>query len=265
MVAVLALYFLVRALGNVPRSRRYGNLALFCGLIAFPRPWIAPYLPQRPMLVALVVLGAAGIGLAVLALLNRRDGGCGIIRAVLGIVMGLVTLSAGAIPLRFQMSTSPIDPWVYRAADASYRLTMPSARWKMTKTNERGKVPRVIFYQESPRMQVSHAVVEVDQTEAQFREMTDSAQTSSQSDPDQRVTMRKGVNEAGHAYRYFTTMESTSEGKVFVAISYTWIPAKHRIVQLIFEAPSSMWAKENRAAAEATFAQQAEAILLSVE
>src|SRR5438067_328702 len=92
LLACPALFFLVRALESGPRSRRLANLALFFGLSVFAMHervfGLSPGSSPEVFLssgVVRVLLGFAGIGLAVAALMNRRDGGVGLTRPIVAV------------------------------------------------------------------------------------------------------------------------------------------------------------------------------------
>lgn len=137
LLACPALYFLAKAFGAGPRSRRLANLALFCGLTTFvmpevslgwsPADWAGLFIGSG---VVHLVLGLAGVTLALAALVARRDGGVGLARPLTGGAFCLLHLMAGASLILFGSWTRPATPWVYQAPDDAYRLTLPSPQWK---------------------------------------------------------------------------------------------------------------------------------------
>jgi hypothetical protein len=278
LVAVLlfacpAFYFLIRGLGNGPRSRRLANLSLFCGLLAFVMPETAlGLIPADSSGLFLasgavrVLVGFVGIALAVAALVARSDGGVGVARPVTGAGFSLLHMLAGGGLLLFGFFAQPSTPWVYQSPDGAFRVTLPSPQWKQSPTT--GGVGVVAFVRLVPRMQASVLTVKRDQTQADFGRAAEAVRARVESNPQQRgqATFREGTNAAGNRYRYCTLMESGSGGQpVFVAHSVTWCPSKKMVIEVLFEGLPTMRSQTGRAAEMESIERSAETICLSVE
>jgi hypothetical protein len=273
LFACPACYFLVRGLMRAPRSRRLANLALFCGLTAWVVPEIvlaqatagrsAVFLASGAVR---VLLGLAGVTLAIAALGTRRDGGVGVVRPLMGAGFSLLHSVVGEALLLFGSFTRPATPWVYQSPDGAYRLTLPSHDWKETRTT--GGVGIVAFVRPVPRMQASVLVVRRDQTEADFARAVEAFRARVEKNPDLQghATFREGTNAAGNRYHYGSGMESGPDGKqVFVAYSVTWCPAKQMVIDVIFEGLPAMRSQAGQAAEREAIEKAAETICLSVE
>lgn len=261
-----ALYFLVRASGAAPRSRRLANTALACGLGALAVPLhMSGLLP----VILRAGLGVACLGLAVAALVARRDGGCGIIRPAIGVVLGLAQLANAGALLMFSSFTSPSTPWIYRAPDSSYELTLPSGRWEQAHTKPAPNgAQQIIFVHAVPHMQAAILSVKNGQSEDDFVKAAASAWSFLVSDPKRGATARsrEGTNAAGNAYRYFTTMDSgDNASQIFVGQSFTWIRDKQLVVQILFEGPRKMLSEMGARAEMEAFENSANSICLSVK
>jgi hypothetical protein len=274
LFALPAVYFLVRGLLGGPRSRRFANLALFCGLTAFVMPEMALGLSpaEWPGLflasgVVRVLAALAGLALAVAALVTRRDGGVGVARPLTGAGFSLLHLLAGGGLLLFGALAQPSTPWVYQAPDGAYRLTLPSRRWKESPTTGGGHV--VAFVSPLvPRMQAAVLTVRRQQTEADFARAAEASRTRVENNPQLRgqAKFREGTNAAGHRYHYWAGMDSSPDGKpVFVAYSVTWCPDKQMVIDVLFEGLPTMLSRAGKVAEMGAIEQAAETICLSVE
>ena len=103
LFACVALYFVARGLAIAPRSRQLANLALFCGLTLFfmPEFILGPTTADRSALllasgVIRLLIGLIGLLLALMAFVNRRDGGVGLARPMIAAGVSLAHLAASA-------------------------------------------------------------------------------------------------------------------------------------------------------------------------
>jgi hypothetical protein len=274
LVALPALYFLIRGLMPGPRSRRLANLALFCGLTAFVTPEITLGLSpaERPGMflasgAARVLLALVGIVLGVAALVIRRHGEVGVARPVIGVGFSVLHLVVGAGLLLFDSFAVPSKPWVYRSPDGAYSLTLPSQRWKQAPTKEGG--PVVAFVRPLlPHMQAAVQAVRRQQTEADFARTAQTFRARAESNPKLRgkAKFREGNNTSGHRYHYWTAMDSSPDGKpVYVAYSVTWSPRQQMVIELLFEGLPTMISQAGKAAEMDAIEKAAESICLSVE
>ncbi len=288
LFALLPVYFLVRALRSGPRSRRFANVALFCGLTAFVMPEITIGLGDGTRAATFVwsggvrlVVGLIGLVLVVAALVARRDGGTGVVRPVIGLLFCLlhlafaVGLMVTGNTLRYQtpgtpdVTGTPTDSgsgWTYQPPRAAYRLTLPSADWK--EAPPIGGQGEVSFFRSAPQMHSSVLTLMRDQTEADFTRAATAFREHVESSPTllSRPSSRDGVNSAGNRYRYGTTMESGPQGRrLFLAYSVTWCEKKRLIVRAIFEGVCVMNSEAGRTAELEAMNAAAERILLSVE
>jgi hypothetical protein len=273
LFACLAAYFLIRGLARGPRSLRLANLSLFCGLTAFVMPEIASGLSPstRPGLflasgAVRVLLGLAGIALAVAALVTRRDGGTGIVRPITGAGFSVLHALAGAGLVVFAVLVQPSSPWVFQPPDGAYRLTLPSQQWKQSAST--GGVGIVAFVRPFPHMQASVLSAKQDQDEADFVFAAKAFRRRIYGNPRLREgpKFREGTNAFGNPYRYCTATETGSDGKpVFVAHSVTWCPQKRMVLAVIFEGSPRMLSEAGKAAEAEAIEKSAETICLSVE
>jgi hypothetical protein len=265
--ACLVLYFLVRALGAGPLSRRLANFALSCGLGGLAVPTTSS--PAPAVIGVHALLGLAALGFAVAALRSRCDGGCGVVRPIIGIVLGVFQLAGAVALLMFSSFTSTSNPWVYQAPDAAYRLTLPSDRWQHTATKPTpdGSQPAV-FVHTAPFMQARVLRVRHQQSEQDFVKTAEDARAFLVEEPGRRNTVRfrEGTNAAGNPYRYYTAMDAGAEsGQVYIGHSFTWNPRTHVLVAVLFEGPLRMLSEAGRAAEMEAFETSAATICLSVE
>jgi hypothetical protein len=281
LFAILPVYFLIRAFRSGPRSRRFANIALFCGLMTLVMPEITAgfgFGNRSAVFVGSgslrVILGLLGVTLAVAAFLSRRDGGTGVARPVIGLLFSLlhVAFAVGLIcfgtytPPPSVTPDSPNTGWEYHPPHGDYRLTLPSADWKQVPPV--GGVGEASFVKSFPRVfcTVWHplpnkAATDLETSVEEFRAMT-------KQNP-QLVAApkeREGINPAGHRYFYCSTLEVGPQGQpVFTAFSITWFADKKALVKVAFEGVSVMNSRPGREAELLAMEQTAEAILLSVK
>src|SRR5262245_57224708 len=132
LFACLALYFLIKGFGSERRSLRLANFSLFCGLLCLVMPEFALGLASTHRAgfllvsgIARVLLGVCGVALAIVALVNRQDGGTGVARPITGGGFSLLHAVAGAGLAMYGSFNQSSTPWVYQSPDG-YRLTLPS-------------------------------------------------------------------------------------------------------------------------------------------
>lgn len=273
LFACLALYFFVRGLERGPRSRRLANLALFCGLTAFVVPEIAlrfsPAGNSGLFLasgVTRLVIGVIGIAIATVALWCRNDGGVSVVRPVVGGGFSLLHVIVGAGFVMFSSYAWASTPWVFQAADGTFRLTLPSRQWRqVAETDPEGVVA---FVRPLPRMQARVLAVRQQQTEDDFAQAVAAlnARLKNSRTLREQPQVRGGTKESGDLFRYLTLVDTTPDGNpVFVGYSVTWCLQKQTVVEVVVEGLPRMLSETGKAAEMEHFQKAAEIICLSVE
>jgi hypothetical protein len=285
LLACPAVFFLLRAVGASPLSRRLANAALFCGLAAFCLPELTLGLTPvaeptlfRAVAVARLGLALAGVSFGTAAfVVRRRDHGTRLARPLFGV---LFSLWHGMVSVFYLLLSSslyappslvPGDPssptsteWVYVDPENGWRLTLPSDLWKEVKTPE-GKTGFVCPHL---NMHAGFFRVEKGTTEADFLALRGEFKTFAESDYNRKATIvyKDGVNSKGHTYFYFNCMEQTPEGKdIFVAGSVVWCKDKGLVVQAAFEGSPTMKSEIGKKSQMQLLKQSAEFVLLSIE
>lgn len=265
-----AIYFLDRGLRAGARSRRLADLALFCGLAAFVLPEIAlGWSPAERSGIFLasgaarIVIGIAGITLAITALLLRQDGGVGVVRPMLGTGFSLFHVLIGSGLLLFVNFAHPSTPWTYQSPDGAFRLTLPSSQWRQA---QNGAGPA--FVCPIPRMHAKVIALKQEQTEADFARTVEGvrAHVAASSELSRQAKFQEGTNAAGNPHLFFTAMDSSPEGKqVYVAHSVTWCARQHAVVEVLFEGLVRNRSQFGKATELGAFEKSAATICQSIE
>lgn len=137
---LLILYFLYRATHSDSRSLRLANLSLCCGLAG----WLLSTASAVLWILA-AVSGLIGVGLAVLASKARRDGGVGLVRVILALVLSVFAVLGGVssyvLPALIEGRGGHLEgpgasAWTYHSKEHGYQMRLPSSRWRAISSSD---------------------------------------------------------------------------------------------------------------------------------
>jgi hypothetical protein len=274
ILALPAIYFLIRGFTPGPRSRRLANLSLFCGLMVFvtPENLVSNLWPvNRSFLLFVsgclrILFGSSGLGLAATAFFARHDGGVTWAQPIAGGGVSLLQFVAGVGMLLLSSFNRPETQRVFQSPDGAYSLILPSERWKQVPVPDRPG--RIAFVHQVPFMQATVLAVNPQQSEADFLRTAESVRGIVEERVPQgsRPQWQQGTNLAGNPYQYVTVIESpASDEPVFVAHSTTWCRQKGLVVQVIVECAITARSEMAKTATMEAAQNAADKICLSVE
>jgi hypothetical protein len=271
VLALPALYFIVRALqGGLP-SRRLANFGLACGLGAFIMPETLFRLSPAdyPLLfvaigITRVALGLAGLVLVGLAMSRRSDGGVGSFRLLAGSLLSVLHAMIGTAALLYADVAAPGTPQIYSAPDGAFQLTLPSRRWE--KVQRADSV--VAFAHTLPDMQARVRTLSRDQNESDFDALAQLMIERIDSFPRTKgkLAMEDGTTPDGCSYRYFSGLDETRDGEpVYAAYSVVWNPRTKVLLEISFEGLPKMKSRAGKDAELRTIQEAARTICLSAQ
>lgn len=271
LLVLPALFFLVRASQAKLPSRRLANLALACGLscLIVPERLLQLSEADYPRLfvslgVVRLVVGLAGLVLAIAAYSRRSDGGVGSPRLLFATVLSLLPAVLGATSLVSADRTRVGPPQVYAAPDGSFRITLPSSKWQETKVAN----TVVAFTHTRPQMLVKVRTVSRDKSRNDFDNLAQLMIERIDSVPrlQGKLEMEDGTAANGNHYRYFSGIAPSSGGVPgYMAYSVVWSPRTGLLVETSFDGvPESTIGVQDSPDLE-TMKQSARQICLSLE
>ena len=271
LLALPAIFFLIRGLPQRKPSRRMANFALACGLAALVMPerlfhW-SPLDYPAPCIaigIARVAFGAGGLVLAGMAVSQRGDGGAGPFRLLAAIVLSGMHATLGTASLMYADIALPGAPQVYSSPDGAFQLTLSSARWSETAE------PKCVmaFEHDRPKMLVKVRTVARDQKQSDFDALAQLVIERIESVPRIRgkLDMEDGRMPNGNHYRYFSGLDESPGGdRVYAAYSVVWSPKTGVLVEISFEGRPRISSATGKEAEEQTIETAARLICLSVE
>lgn len=276
VLALPALFFLLRGWQAKLPSRRWANFALACGLAALVMPerlfgWSVVDYPVLCIGIGLarVALGIAGLVLAGIAFSRRADDATGPFRLLIAAVLGVVHLGLGVAALMVADDALPGAPQVYAprayaSPDGAFRLTLSSDRWREI------SAPKsvVAFSHDRPEMFLKVRTVTRDQQQSDFDALKQLMIERIESVPHIRgkLKMEDGTTSGGNHYRYFSGLDETPGGAaVYAAYSVVWSPQTKVLVETSFEGTPKMQSSTGSETELQTIERAARQICLSIE
>jgi len=266
LLVFLILYFLYRTSHSESRSLRFANLALCCGFAG----WLLST-GGAVLWILGAVSGLSGVVLAVLALKARRDGGAGLVRVILALVLSafavLGSVSYYLIPAFIEgnwvrLEEPDASAWIYRSKEHGFQMSLPSSRWRAISTSD-GKPG----FRHPSRAQIFFdAVAGRSAEEHEERRANDASMAGTAKGA--AVKRQEGVNAKGCRYESLTAMKRYERDEpIFVVTSMIWCPDKQAptgtptgaSISLVFEG------KPGKLASPALLERNAKFILDSVE